>query len=136
MRDRREDLAARLAALRDVARQAGVDRLVLRDPATLAWLLEARVHVPQTLESACLDAVVDVVGDAPTLTVVTNAIEAPRLHDTELAALPVEWEVVPWWQSREARLPSLFKNTPTQMFNGYADQVASLYSGMDLRRNY
>jgi sulfoxide reductase catalytic subunit YedY len=24
----------------------------------------------------------------------------------------------------------------TLMFNGYADQVASLYSGMDLRRNY
>ena len=25
---------------------------------------------------------------------------------------------------------------PTQMFNGYGDQVASLYSGMDLRRYY
>jgi sulfoxide reductase catalytic subunit YedY len=25
---------------------------------------------------------------------------------------------------------------PTLMFNGYADQVASLYSGMDLRKNY
>ena len=41
-----------------------------------------------------------------------------------------------WSQAREARLPSLFKNTPTQMFNGYADQVASLYAGMDLRKNY
>jgi sulfoxide reductase catalytic subunit YedY len=27
------------------------------------------------------------------------------------------------------------RNTPTRMFNGY-DQVASLYSGMDLRKNY
>ena len=25
---------------------------------------------------------------------------------------------------------------PTLMFNGYGDQVASLYSGMDLKRNY
>lgn len=25
---------------------------------------------------------------------------------------------------------------PTQMFNGYAEEVASLYTGMDLRRNY
>lgn len=41
-----------------------------------------------------------------------------------------------WSQAREVRLPGLFKNTPTQMFNGYADEVASLYSGMDLRRNF
>jgi sulfoxide reductase catalytic subunit YedY len=41
-----------------------------------------------------------------------------------------------WSQAREIRLPGLFKNTPTQMFNGYADDVASLYSGMDLRRNF
>jgi sulfoxide reductase catalytic subunit YedY len=25
---------------------------------------------------------------------------------------------------------------PTQMFNGYADEVASLYTGLDLRKNY
>ena len=41
-----------------------------------------------------------------------------------------------WTQARENRLPSPFKNTRTQMFNGYADQVASLYKGMDLRRNF
>ena len=35
-----------------------------------------------------------------------------------------------------AAAPSLFKNCKTQMFNGYADQVASLYAGMDLRRNF
>jgi len=28
------------------------------------------------------------------------------------------------------------KKRKTLMFNGYADQVASLYSGMDLRRNF
>ena len=41
-----------------------------------------------------------------------------------------------WSQAREKRLPSLFATTRTQMFNGYGDQVASLYAGMDLRRNY
>ncbi len=41
-----------------------------------------------------------------------------------------------WSQATERRLPSPFKSTKTLLFNGYADQVASLYSGMDLRRNY
>ena len=41
-----------------------------------------------------------------------------------------------WSQARERRLPSLFANYRTLPFNGYGDQVASLYSGMDLRKNY
>jgi len=41
-----------------------------------------------------------------------------------------------WSQAREVRLPGYFKNTKTLMFNGYADQVASLYTGMDLKRNF
>ena len=41
-----------------------------------------------------------------------------------------------WSQAREKRLPQLFASTKTQMFNGYADQVASMYAGMDLRRHY
>ena len=41
-----------------------------------------------------------------------------------------------WSQAREKRLPDFLPTTKTQMFNGYADQVASLYSGMDLRKNY
>ena len=44
-----------------------------------------------------------------------------------------------WTQARERRLPSgLLKPNvrDTQMFNGYADEVASLYSGLDLRKNY
>ena len=39
-------------------------------------------------------------------------------------------------QATEARLPSLFRTTRTQMFNGYGDQVQRLYAGLDLRRNY
>jgi sulfoxide reductase catalytic subunit YedY len=40
-----------------------------------------------------------------------------------------------WSQARERRLPEFFKSHKTLMFNGY-DQVANLYSGMDLRKNY
>jgi sulfoxide reductase catalytic subunit YedY len=41
-----------------------------------------------------------------------------------------------WSQAKEVRLPGFFKNKPTLMFNGYGDQVASLYAGMDLKKNY
>jgi methionine sulfoxide reductase catalytic subunit len=41
-----------------------------------------------------------------------------------------------WPQNRETRLPALFKNRDTLMFNGYGDQVASLYAGMDLKKFY
>jgi sulfoxide reductase catalytic subunit YedY len=44
-----------------------------------------------------------------------------------------------WSQAAERRLGgnALFASRiPTQMFNGYADQVASLYTGLDLRKNY
>ena len=43
-----------------------------------------------------------------------------------------------WSQARERRIGSgLFASRqPTLMFNGYADQVASLYEGMDLACHY
>jgi sulfoxide reductase catalytic subunit YedY len=44
-----------------------------------------------------------------------------------------------WSQKFERRLPStLFKpnRIPTQPFNGYGEQVAGLYSGMDLKKHY
>jgi sulfoxide reductase catalytic subunit YedY len=40
-----------------------------------------------------------------------------------------------WTQATERRIPAFFKQK-TLMFNGYSDQVASLYTGMDLRKNY
>ena len=40
-----------------------------------------------------------------------------------------------WSQKRERRIGELFKRE-TLMFNGYADEVAGLYAGMDLRANY
>lgn len=41
-----------------------------------------------------------------------------------------------WSQKTEKRLPAFFANHKTQLFNGYGDQVASLYAGMDLRKFY
>jgi methionine sulfoxide reductase catalytic subunit len=45
-----------------------------------------------------------------------------------------------WSQATERRLGPGFglftKRIPTLIFNGYADQVASLYTGMDLRKNF
>lgn len=44
-----------------------------------------------------------------------------------------------WTQARERRLPSgLFSPNvrETMMFNGYEEEVASLYAGMDLRKSY
>jgi len=40
-----------------------------------------------------------------------------------------------WSQKRERRIGE-FAKRKTLMFNGYAEQVASLYSGMDLRANF
>ncbi len=43
-----------------------------------------------------------------------------------------------WSQKRERRIGAgvFASKIPTRKFNGYGDQVASLYSGMDLARNY
>jgi sulfoxide reductase catalytic subunit YedY len=43
-----------------------------------------------------------------------------------------------WSQASERRIGAGFfaPRQPTLMFNGYADEVASLYQGMDLRRNF
>ncbi len=40
-----------------------------------------------------------------------------------------------WSQARERRVGEFFKRK-TLIFNGYAEEVASMYAGMDLRKNY
>ncbi len=40
-----------------------------------------------------------------------------------------------WSQATERRIGE-FRRRPTLMFNGYADQVASLYTGMDLKKDF
>jgi methionine sulfoxide reductase catalytic subunit len=41
-----------------------------------------------------------------------------------------------WSQATERVIGGGFFRKKTQMFNGYGDQVASLYAGMDLRKNF
>lgn len=40
-----------------------------------------------------------------------------------------------WSQARERRIGEFFKRD-TLMFNGYEEEVAHLYAGMDLQKNY
>jgi sulfoxide reductase catalytic subunit YedY len=40
-----------------------------------------------------------------------------------------------WTQKSERRIGEFFRR-PTLPFNGYADQVAKLYTGLDLRKNF
>jgi sulfoxide reductase catalytic subunit YedY len=42
----------------------------------------------------------------------------------------------PRWSQRTERRIGEFRRRETLMFNGYADEVASLYQGMDLKRNF
>lgn len=41
-----------------------------------------------------------------------------------------------WSQETERRIPEFFSRRPTAMFNGYGDQVAGLYAGMDLKKYF
>jgi len=42
----------------------------------------------------------------------------------------------PRWSQRKERRIGEFRKRKTLMFNGYSDQVASLYTGMDLKKNF
>jgi sulfoxide reductase catalytic subunit YedY len=41
-----------------------------------------------------------------------------------------------WSQKRERRIPDFFARRETMIFNGYGEQVAGLYAGMDLKKFY
>lgn len=103
----------RLAALAAVR---GAHQVVLQEQASLSWLLGARSHVPQTLDAACFDAVLEVGadGDAVEVVVVTNEVEAPRLREVELveaeqrlvaAGTGLRLVVLPWWRPRAEAVP-------------------------------
>ena len=64
-------------------------------------------------------------------------IAAPKEYGF-LANVNPEVDHPRWSQARERRIGSGFFGTkqPTLMFNGYAEDVASLYSGLNLRRNF
>jgi Xaa-Pro dipeptidase len=98
-----------LRSLRLLAAELDAHTVVLRDPLNLSWFTGARWHVPQTLNVSCFDVVISGLAgqdSASDVRIVTNAIEAPRLRDTELAGQSVEFDVVDWTEDRTTRLPS------------------------------
>jgi sulfoxide reductase catalytic subunit YedY len=67
----------------------------------------------------------------------TWALSAPREYGFYANVNP-QVDHPRWSQASERHIGAGFfaARQPTQMFNGYADEVASLYQGMDLRRNF
>ena len=134
--DRWADLPEKLAMLAGRVHDRDLRTVVLRDPANLSWLLSARVNVPQTLDTACLDVVLHLDRE-PRITIVTNAIEAPRLRDTELAGLDAEWDVVSWWDARDQRLPrgsGVGSDRPLPDTISVADDLARLRRSLTARQ--
>jgi sulfoxide reductase catalytic subunit YedY len=64
----------------------------------------------------------------------TWAVQTPREYGFYANVNP-EVDHPRWSQARERRIGEALMR-PTLMFNGYGDQVASLYAGMDLRKFY
>lgn len=98
----------RLRRAAQAATDRGLDSVLIREPATIAWLLGCRFHVPNTLDAACFDVLLtNLDADLPDVSVVSNAIEAPRLTATEFNSeiSIAEHFVVPWWGARTDFLP-------------------------------
>lgn len=99
---------SQLATLRTIAEAREIDTMLIREPANIAWLLGCRYHVPNTLDSACLDVIVSGLRSQPTISIVSNSIEASRLVETELVGGPeiAEHHVVDWWGDRSSHFPT------------------------------
>jgi sulfoxide reductase catalytic subunit YedY len=69
-------------------------------------------------------------GEPPTTWNITNSREYGFYSNVNPAVDHPRWS-----QAKERRLGEFFKRD-TLPFNGYAQQVSSLYAGMDLRKNY
>ena len=88
---------ARIKALLEAK---GLDAVVLKKGANVAWIIGGRAHIPTTLELSCMDVVVY----RDRIVVVTNKIEAPRLKEEELSG-EEELIIVNWFEGREGQLP-------------------------------
>ena len=80
--------------------EKGLDALVLRKGANVAWIIGGRAHIPTTLELSCMDVIVY----QDRIVVITNKIEAPRLQAEELTG-DEELVIVNWFEGRDAQLP-------------------------------
>ncbi|MFM8384730.1 MAG: M24 family metallopeptidase [Actinomycetota bacterium] len=88
------------ARIKALLAEKGLDALVLRKGANVAWIIGGRAHIPTTLELSCMDVIVY----PDRIVVVTNKIEAQRLKDEELSG-DEELIVVNWFEGRDAHLP-------------------------------
>ncbi|MEY3715701.1 MAG: hypothetical protein RL155_576 [Actinomycetota bacterium] len=88
---------ARIKALLEAK---GLDAVVLKKGANVAWIIGGRAHIPTTLELSCMDVVIY----RDRIVVVTNKIEAPRLKEEELSG-DEELIIVNWFEAREGQLP-------------------------------
>ena len=96
------EYSTKLAKLARIGQENDVAAIVLRKQGSLSWLFGCRSNVPNTLDAACFDAVIQ---DGE-VTIITNRIEAPRLQDTELSGYELNWQIIDWWQGRPGQLPT------------------------------
>lgn len=89
------------ARIKALLEERGLDGVILRKGANIAWIIGGRAHIPTTLELACMDVIVY----RDRIVVVTNKIEAPRLSAEELTG-DEELVVVNWFEGRDAQLPA------------------------------
>ena len=80
--------------------ERGLEAVVLRKGANVAWIIGGRAHIPTTLELSCMDVIVY----PDRIVVVTNKIEAPRLKAEELSG-DEALVIVNWFEGRDAQLP-------------------------------
>ena len=88
------------ARIRGLLEAKGLDAVVLKKGANVAWIIGGRAHIPTTLELSCMDVVVY----RDRIVVVTNKIEAPRLKEEEFSG-DEELIIVNWFEGREGQLP-------------------------------
>jgi antitoxin VapB len=91
----------RMAPLKELMKQKGLEAIVLRRNPNLAWAIAGRAHVPTTIDAACFDLIIT----QETATAITNVVEAPRLIAEELPS-EVSVKTVQWSEGRDSQLPS------------------------------
>ena len=90
----------RIAPLRELMKQKGLDSIVLRRNPNLAWAIAGRAHVPTTIDAACFDLIITQEG----ATAITNVVEAPRLKAEELPS-EITVKAIKWSEGRDPQLP-------------------------------
>lgn len=91
----------RMAPLRELMKQKGLESIVLRRNPNLAWAIAGRAHVPTTIDAACFDLIIT----QDSATAITNVVEAPRLSAEELPS-EVMVKAIKWSEGRDPQLPT------------------------------